>query len=150
MKTSWLTNLAFILGMCFVIVAANFQILVTTLAPHPFMYTNIPFTLNAREYTPKTIVIMTVSRCSTETTPVAVVSVKELYNSITGAITPLPPGSGIVPPGCTDTQTAFSSVFPDSLEPGTYVIRGVTTFRGRFSTVDIAWQTQPFIYVKDD
>lgn len=146
MKIKWISNGMIIIGILALILMVNAQLLITLISPEPFYYTNIPFPLSKREYTAEDKIVMTVARCSHESKSVSVVSVKEIYNTITGDITPLPPGSGIVPPGCSTTETAFASIFPTTLDEGTYVIRGSTTFRGKFGTVDAAWQTQSFVY----
>ncbi len=141
-----LINLLWILGIAAVLVVVNLQLLLTVLTPPPFVYTNVPFPLKDSTYEKGETIVMSVARCSEERTSVSVVSVKEFYNPVTGVSIPLPPGSGIIPPGCSSTATAFASVFPPGMPKGTYVIRGVTTFRGSFKTVDVAWQTQSFQY----
>lgn len=145
MKIKILSNILLVIGILSVLILANLQLIMVALSPAPFSYKNVPFSTNQREYHRTDRIVMNVIRCSTEPLPVAVVSVKELYNPTTGEIVPLPPGSGIIPPGCSDTETAFISVFPQDLKPGNYVIRGVTTFRGKFITTDVAWQTQSFM-----
>jgi hypothetical protein len=144
MKWKWLKAVLWTVGIVALILFVNLQLVLTLMYPQPFYYTNTPFALQKKVLLPSDNVVMIVSRCSNERTPVSVVSVKELYNPISGVIIPLPPGSGIIPPGCSSTETAFASVFPSDLPSGTYLLRGVTTFRGSLKTVDVSWQTQAF------
>ncbi len=139
-------NVLFTLGIIALIILANLSIIITVFAPSPLKYQNMPFSINSRDYAPGDSITMRVEQCNSEHSPVAVVSVKELYNPTTGSIIALPPGSRIIPPGCTVMDVTYSGIIPPLMDEGTYFIRGVTTFRGSLKTVDIAWQTQPFVY----
>ena len=146
MKTTWIANTVMILGVIIVLILANFPLLMSMFGPVPFYYTNLPFPTNQRFYMTEDRISFSMGQCNSQSNSVAVVSVKEFYNTVTGDVISLPPGSRIIPPGCTTFENSFANLFPPNLEDGNYVIRGVTTFRGQTATIDVAWQTQGFIY----
>lgn len=149
MLIKWAYNVLFVLGVFAMLAIANLSIILPLLSPIPLTYQNIPFVTNKTEYTTSDLFAMKVEQCSSESTPVSVVIVKEIYNPLTGSSTNLNSGSNIISPGCTVQDVTYSSIFPPSLENGVYFVRGVTTFRGKLRTVDVAWQSQPFVYRKE-
>lgn len=150
MLKKWGYNALFVLGIFAMLIIANLSILIPLVAPIPLSYTNLPFPTSKTEYNAKDTFVMKVEQCSSESLPVSVVSVKEIYSPITQSSTNLSSGARIIPPGCTAQDVMYSSVFPPSLEDGVYVMRGVTTFRGKLKTVDVSWQTQPFVYKRSE
>lgn len=115
----------------------------------PVSYPIQPFSLNADIYTTDDIMIITSYRCNYEPNPLAVQTVERYFMSLDdGKRYDMPPSPGIIQVGCSWQDARVINGFHPDMPSGRYVKRGVTEMKGRYKTVYVTWQTEPFQYVK--
>ena len=118
--------------------------------PAPIVYAVQPFSIDKDEYVTSDSMIISSYRCNNEGKPLVVQTVERyFFNVDTGYRYDMPSSPGVVQAGCSWQQAVVHNGFHPDMPSGEYVKRGVTRAKGRFSTVDVPWQTEHFKYIKE-
>lgn len=117
----------------------------------PLVYSVQPFSVDKEVYATHDTMIISSYRCNYEPNPLVVNTVERyFYNLKTGEEFHMPSSPGVVKTGCSWQDARVFDGFDETMPSGMYVKRGVTKADGRFRTVYVPWQTEPFQYVKTD
>lgn len=141
-----------ILAIGLIVTGLAAPLVVQVAIPPPVRFTNLPFPASGPVRVGD-VVPIEVERCSTESEPVVAVRTRALQEIDTDGNPTndhryiLPADSALIPPGCS-RFLALSASIPAGVVPGVYRLEGVSTVRGRWKTVDLPWQTEPFEIVE--
>lgn len=135
-----------------IIILCIFLILgcVYVLLPSPLVYSVQPFSVDKDIYHTGDTMIITSYRCNNEPTPLVVITKERyFYNQQTGLRIDVPASPGVIQEGCSWQQAQVFDGFPPEMPSGYYMKRGITEAKGRYRTVEVPWQTETFVYIKD-
>lgn len=113
------------------------------IARDPLSYRNLPFPVVTTTLEAGQTFVASVHRCNNQRQELSYTYTRQLTNQHTGVRYLLAGGHDLLQPGCAVTELRLN-VIPSDLPPGVYILSGVSTARGRWKTVDVPWETQPF------
>ncbi len=109
----------------------------------PLVYRNLPLPVDGPVH-PGDAVPLHVDRCNNLNTALYLESARTLRNVNTGRFYSLPSGAALAEPGCS-MATITTSVVPEDVPDGTYVLNAVVRTYGRWGRrFDVPYSSQPF------
>jgi hypothetical protein len=137
-------NVGLMLVLGFVVFIAVFPIVGYMAEIPPLRFLNSPFPTNdpvGQDEALSTIV----ERCNDAGQVLTTTVARRLVNDDSGQLITLPPGGGIVDPGCTTVTGGIG--LPQNVPPGRYHVEQIVSVEGRWKTHQIPLRTQSFTVV---
>lgn len=133
----WLLFLAFL----FVLAGAG-PFLLSLVAPPPLTYPQLPLIVMQQEARPGDPLDLQVKRCNNESTPLEIISTRELYRLSDSLHVDVPAAGRVVVPGCHTDMVRFQ--LPQDVPPGMYRMQGIARVSGTYRQSNVFWFTTDF------